>query len=357
MINNDWKSFLSAQHANLDNEGAITSFQFPELERTILTHGPALTSLAHDALLEVRGEEALSFLNGQLTNDIKTVTEEKACYSAYCDPKGQVLALMLVFKMADAYYLSFDGSLKDPIQKRLQMFIMRSKVTLTDVSQHWIKIGYAGQFADLEIQRRLDVKVKTLLTTTQAKDENFADLTLVKVPGPYHSYEIFAPVTTAQKAWEALKRNGEATNAQDWRLLKILAGFPTVNALTSGQFIAQFINLDKLEQINFKKGCFPGQEIIARLHYRSQPSKRMFRLKLTQAVDLEPGSELSLLDNNDKKHKFEVVSATADIFAGTQVLAVATVKSLEAAVGQLQSPETGLVTIEPHPYPLVSVED
>jgi folate-binding protein YgfZ len=357
MINNDWKSFLTAQQATLNEQGAITALQFPELERTILTHGPALTSLAHDALLKVSGEDALSFLNGQFTNDIKRVTEDQACYSAYCDPKGQVLAMLLIFKVADNYYLSFDGSLKDIIQKRLQMFIMRSKVTLTDVSQDWIKIGYAGQFADLEIQRRLDVKLKKVLNTAQAKDEGFPNLTLVKVPGPYHSYEIFAPVTTAQTAWDALKRNGEATNYLDWRLLKILAGIPSVNAQTSGQFIAQFLNLDKLDQINFKKGCYPGQEIIARLHYRSQPSKRMFRLKLAQSVDLQPGTELNLMDDNDKKHKFEVVAATADIFSGTQVLAVATVKSLEAAIGQLQSELTGLVTIEPHPYPMVSVED
>lgn len=356
MITKPWHDFLTEQHATLNDQGAITQLQFPELERTILTHGPALTSLAHDALLEVSGEEALSFLNGQLTNDISQVTEEQACYSAYCDPKGQVLAMMLVFKMAGQFYLSFDASLQELIQKRLQLFIMRAKVSIKDVRDQWIKLGYAGQFADLEIQRRLDVKLKTQLHSAQAKDENFTDLTLVKIPGPYHSYELFAPLDTAKQAWHALKRNGEVTNALDWRLLKILAGFPSITQETTGHFIAQFLNLDKLDQINFKKGCFPGQEIIARLHYRSQPSKRMFRLKLATRVDLSPGSELSLLDDNDKKHKFEIVSATADSFNGTQALAVATVKSLEAAIGQLNSPETGLVTLEPLPYSILNDE-
>ena len=355
-MNTLWQDFLIEQQAQLDESGAIRQFEFPELERVLIKHGPVMTSLAHQALLKVSGEEAQSFLQGQLTNDIQLVNEQQAQYSAYCDPQGNVLALFLVFMFQDDYYLSFDRSLAETIQKRLQMFIMRSKVTLTPMADELIRFGFAGQFADLDIQRRLDTKIKQEMSAGLSKEEGLEQTLIIKVPGPFHSYEIFAPLEQAITAWNKLKMNGDVTNSADWRLLNIASGRAEITQAVSAQHLAQSFNFDKTQVINFKKGCFPGQEVIARIHYRGKSAKRMLRIHLDTLLEIQPGDTLELTDNNDKTHKLDVVSANPDIFEGTLCLAIGNLKSLELAQGELRTADGGLAKIEPLPYLLTDEE-
>lgn len=183
-MNTKWQAFLQQQNAQLDDQGAIKQLEFPELERMLIKHGPVMTSLAHHALLKVSGEDAETFLQGQLSNDIKQVNEDSAHYSAYCDPKGNVLALFLIFMHQGDYFLSFDYSLADAIQKRLQMFVMRSKVTIKAVCDEWIRLGFAGQFADLDIQRRLDTKLKKKWLSPSRKSQAWSKRLLSKYPAP-----------------------------------------------------------------------------------------------------------------------------------------------------------------------------
>jgi len=356
-MNIKWQTFLQQQNAQLDELGAIKQLEFPELERMLIKHGPVMTSLAHQALLKVSGEDAENFLQGQLSNDIKQVTDDKAQYAAYCDPKGNVLALFLIFKRQDDFYLSFDASLADTIQKRLQMFVMRSKVTLTPVGDEMIRFGFAGQFADLDIQRRLDTKLKKEMAVTSSKEPGLEQTVIIKVPGPFHCYEIFAPVDQAIDCWTKLRLNGDVTNAYDWRLLNIAIGRAEVSAALSGQHLAQSFNLDKTDVINFKKGCYPGQEVIARTHYRGKAAKRMLRIHLDDVIELAPGDTLELIDDNEKTYKLDVVLSNPDIFEGTLCLVIGTLKSLDLAQGDLKQVSSGgLAKIEPLPYLLVDDE-
>ncbi|WFE68631.1 folate-binding protein [Thiomicrospira sp. R3] len=353
-MNTKWQAFLQQQNAQLDDQGAIKQLEFPELERMLIKHGPVMTSLAHHALLKVSGEDAETFLQGQLSNDIKQVNEDSAHYSAYCDPKGNVLALFLIFMHQGDYFLSFDYSLADAIQKRLQMFVMRSKVTIKAVCDEWIRLGFAGQFADLDIQRRLDTKLKKEMAVTLSKEPGLEQTVIIKVPGPFHRYEIFAPVEQAMESWNKLRLNGDITNINDWRLLNIATGRAEITAALSGQHLAQSYNFDKTEVINFKKGCYPGQEVIARTHYRGKAAKRMLRIHLDDLVEMNPADTLELIDNNEKTYKLDVVLSNPDIFEGSLCLAIGTVKSLDLAKGHLKLVRTGgLAKIEPLPYPLI----
>ncbi len=349
-MNENWQQFLTEQGASLAEDGSVLSFGHPELERFLVKNGPVLSSQAHQGLIKVSGEDAFDFLQGQLTNDLAEVTDEKAQLSAYCDPQGQVLALFVVIKQGDDFYLMVDGSLKETVQKRLQMFVMRSKVTLTDMSEEWVQIGYAGEFADLEIQRLLQNKNKDLYQVTLCTLETDDDIILVKLPGPYHRYQLIGNVESLQSAWQKLRNQTDPINNLDWNLLDIAAGIPQVNAQNSGHYIAQFLNLDKLDAINFKKGCFPGQEVIARVHYRGKVTKRMMRLHIDDTIELNTLDSLTVTDQNDKPYKFEVVIANPDILKGTLCLAVTTVKPLLTAEGQLKTEQGVAVNIEPLPY-------
>ncbi|NPA72889.1 MAG: folate-binding protein YgfZ [Gammaproteobacteria bacterium] len=345
-----WLEFLTSQNVQFDDTGKIRSFGQAELERFLIKNGPVLTSLTHQALIKVTGGEAESFLQGQLTTDIKEVSDSQAQLSGYCDPQGQVLALFLVFKYQGDLYLNFDGALKEAMVKRLQMFIMRADVQLTDVSDSLIQVGFGGDFGDLDIQRRLSTKVKSVYETGYIDIEGMRDVCVIKVPGPYHRYALFGPADQMLEAWKDLRANADLTNSYDWRLLNIAAGIPEVNQATTAQFIAQFLNLDKLDAINFKKGCFPGQEIIARVHYRGKVTKRMFRIRFESTETFHAGEALILKDSNDKNHKLTVISANPDIYNGTLCLAVGTLKSLEAVEGDLMTEAGHTAVIEPLPY-------
>lgn len=355
-MNSLWQDFLTEQKAQFDDTGAVSQFEFPELERVLIKHGPVMTSLAHQALVRVSGEEAQAFLQGQLSNDITQVNEEAAQFSSYNDPQGQVLALFLIFMHDGDYFLSFDGSLREPILKRLQMFVMRSKVTLEEISDSWVRFGFAGQFADLDIQRRLDTKIKKEFASTTSKEPGLESVRIIKVPGPFHRYELFAPAEQAIEAWSKLRSNGDVTNSYDWRLLNIASGLAEVTSANSGKHIAQFLNLDKTQVINFKKGCFPGQEIIARLHYRGKAAKRMLRLHLDEVIELNSGDVLEVIDSNEKVHKLDVVLSNPDIFEGTLCLVIGSLRALEKVEGNLHTLTGGLVKIEPLPY-LITDED
>ncbi|WP_127470506.1 YgfZ/GcvT domain-containing protein [Thiomicrorhabdus aquaedulcis] len=354
--NSTWLDFLNSQHAQWNVDGTINSFGQPELEHYLVKHGPVLANLSHQALLKISGNDATSFLQGQLTNDLHQVTEQLAQLSAYCDPKGQVLAIFLIFKHQDAFYLTFENSLKESILKRLKMFVMRADVQITDMANTLIQIGYAGEFADVDIQRRLNTKVKNTYETGHIDLDGMRDVLVVKVPGPYHKYAILGPVEQIINVWTLLKATCDVTNNSDWNLLDIAAGIPEVNSSTSGQFIAQFLNLDKLDAINFKKGCFPGQEIIARVHYRGKVTKRMLRVHLEEEMPLSPGDVLTLNDSNGRNHNFDVIKAQRDIFSGTLCLAIGTLKSLDAVEGNLISQSGKAAIIEPLPYSITDDE-
>ncbi|MBN2864805.1 MAG: folate-binding protein YgfZ [Thiotrichales bacterium] len=346
-----WTEFLTEQGAQFTEDNRIITFGHPDIERFLIKNGPVLTNLSHHALLKVSGTEAFSFLQGQLTSDLSTIQGNGAQLSAYCDPKGNVLVVFLIFKRDGDFFLSYDGSLKDVIQKRLTMFVMRADVQITDVSNDMIHIGFAGEFGDLDIQRRLNTKIKAVYEAGSVEEEGMQDVFVVKVPGPYHKYELFGPADQMTQAWLKLRDNSDVTNTQDWNLLNIAAGVPEITAANTGQFIGQFLNLDKLEAINFKKGCFPGQEIIARVHYRGKVTKRMFRVRIEEKVTLASGDDLILQDNKGKKHSLSVINANPDVYSThTLCLAVGTLKSLDAVEGDLMTESGKLAILEPLPY-------
>ncbi|MDR9499076.1 MAG: folate-binding protein [Hydrogenovibrio sp.] len=352
-MHSQWQTFLQEQGATLNDQGAVTSWGQPELERIMVKHGPVRASLAHKGLIRLSGEEAFDFLQGQLTNDLTNVSEEHAQLSGYCDPQGHLLGLFTVFKIDQAWYLHCDPDVTDNVVKRLNMYKLRAKVEIKDVSDQLVQIGYAGEFADLNIQRLLDTKIKDLYQAHPLHD--LPDSYGIKVPGPYHRYLFVAPPEQAQSLWQALTGNGEATNDADWQLLDVVSGLPRLTQATTGQFIAQFLNLDKLDAINFRKGCFPGQEVIARLHFRGKVTKRMVRLHLKDnQAELAPGETFKLLDQNDKAYKFTLINAAEDIEDGKVCLAITTLKPLESALAPLKTEAGQPATIEPLPYDILS---
>ena len=207
--------------------------------------------------LSVSGEDARAFLQNQLSSDLGAVSTARGQLSAWHDPKGRVLAFLRVLPAPQGFFLVMHASVLEPVQRRLGMFVLRAKVTIeTGPPVHGMR---ADGFAALAAGGGL-----------QAGEEPFSAVcsegfSAMRMPGKSGWLVVGAP--------GAAGRNEAAATA--WDYAEIEAGLPEVYAETSGQFVSQMLNLDHIGAVSFTKGCFPGQEIVARTHYLGRIKRRM----------------------------------------------------------------------------------
>ena len=248
-----------------------------------------LCDLSHLGLLEISGADAVTFLQGQVTNDVKLLTGTNAHYSAYCNPKGRMLALFLAFAHYDHLHLQFNRELLEPIMKRLKMYVMRSQVEIKDVSDSIIKFGINGPQAASML-----VPVFSKIPTLDYELVSLENGVILKLPSVNDDarYEIFSDVANAPIIWDALIANCQLVEKPHWDWLEIQAGIPDVSLKTQEQFVPQMLNLDVLNAINFKKGCYTGQEIVARTHYLGTVKRRTYLAELATSITPNAGDKV-----------------------------------------------------------------
>ncbi len=280
-MNPDWKAFLSAQNT-----------QFTELTNT---QEEMLFDLSGRALIKVSGEDAESFLQNQLSNDIHNVTETAHQSSAWCSPKGRIIVTFQIFKRADCFYLSLSADLLDHVIKKLRMYVMMSKVTLEDVTESVVHFGYAG-----ELQTIIENVPSASGQTTQ-----HGNLSILRIAGDTPRYEIFSDsgdnvdgINDAKQLWEQCAENAKTINNNGWDYLNILAGLPDISEASSEAWIPQMVNYIAVGGVDFKKGCYPGQEVVARLNYLGKTKRRMYHLQIN--TDQLPDINESITSDSDK---------------------------------------------------------
>jgi folate-binding protein YgfZ len=254
-----WQQFLdtSAEKLPVFNTSAVTE------------HDNIICDLSHLGLLQIDGTDAVNFLQGQVTNDVKQLDGNIAHYSGYCSPKGRLLALFLAFAHHDHLHLQMPKALIEPISKRLKMYVMRSKVNIQDVSDSIVKFGLCGKDAESLL--------KTLFPSIPQQPYQLASHdngAIIMLPGAKPRFEIFSDAKNAPELWTVLSQHCKTVAADYWEWLEIQAGIPEVYPVTQEEFVPQMLNLDLLNGINFKKGCYTGQEIVARTHYLGTVKRR-----------------------------------------------------------------------------------
>lgn len=267
--------------------------------------------LPHLSLIEINGADAESFLQGQLSNDVSLLHD---CwqFSAYCNPKGRTLALLQLWRSADGFYALLDQSLVEQTLKRLKMYVMRSKVELQHVDQACI---YGLKSTDLneyfpalgaersESKQGVTIKQEQILLDM---GERLIAIALTGEAPPVSGLLQQAPV------------------GQDWLAEDIAAGLPRVNSNSYELFIPQMLNLDLLDGVNFKKGCYTGQEIVARMHYLGKLKQRMFICQLDGlAGSIEIGQKIYL----EADHSKSVGSVVSSVDGFNLILAVIRLES------------------------------
>jgi folate-binding protein YgfZ len=212
-------------------------------------------------LLAVTGADARDFLHAQLTNDIANLPPDRAALAGWCTAKGRLLASFLVIPSKEGFLLQVARDLASAVAKRLSMFILRSKVKITDESDSWVQYGVWD--ADLNVS---GVAWEGETVTVRVGERRFL------------------------KVGKTISENCKA-GEDAWTLQEIRAGRPLISAATQDKFVPQMVNFEELGAINFQKGCYPGQEIVARAQYRGEVKRRMTRVALPKGVELKAGEE------------------------------------------------------------------
>jgi len=268
-MNSSWQEFLGASGARFAND-RVTDFGDAVAERLAARDATIVAPLPHLALLEVSGPEAASFLHNQLTSDVKHLASDVAQHSAWCSAKGRMLASFLLFRVGPAYHLQLSADLLPQIQRRLQMFVLRSQVRISDQSGTHELMGLAGPQAATALQA-LDLP----LPAAPLRAAAFAAGVVIRLEGS--RFEIVADSGVAPALWRQLASSARPVGSPVWQWLDIQAGIPLISEPTAEQFVPQMANFDQLGAVNFHKGCYPGQEIVARTQYLGKVKRHLYR--------------------------------------------------------------------------------
>lgn len=275
-----WQKWIEMHGGSLTDSGEL---QLPGEQEQIaaVRQGNAWTPLTDYGLLRISGEDAATFLQGQFSNDVRLLDDgQQAQYGSYSTAKGRMLASFLLWRQGDLYYLMLSRDLVADTVKRLSMFVLRAKVKIVDVSDEMALLSVLG--SQTESLLGLD-SLPTLVGAVSVID----GLTLIRMGDG-----ALLAVGEADVLRPLCERLNPATavGSNAWRLLDLCAGVVWVRAANKEGFVPQMANMDVIGAVSFTKGCYPGQEVVARAQYRGQIKRHLYRI--TSAQPLAAGDEL-----------------------------------------------------------------
>jgi tRNA-modifying protein YgfZ len=289
-------------------------------------------------VLRARGADVVQFLQGQLSNDVSRLGPESSLLAGYHNPQGRVVALLrLVQVAADDLALLLPRGLIAPLVGRLSKFILRAKVKLVDESAEWhVTPAVPGPGSASPPSQALPA--------TPGAVTRVAEALVVCVGDAPLRWLVVSPLSSPAP----LPPGCLPAEARSWQRLQIAAGSPQVYAATSEQFVAQMLNLDALGAIAFDKGCYTGQEVIARAHYRGRVKRRMQRFVTSAARSLNAGDAGVLADGRS----FKVVESVPTADGRCEFLAVAPLITAQEANPEQPQAVAGALVVDAQTLPL-----
>ncbi|HBU30381.1 MAG: glycine cleavage system protein T [Thiobacillus sp. GWE1_62_9] len=336
-----WKTFLQSQGAALEGN-AVLHYGNPAAERAAAADGTIVADLSQLGVIAFRGDEAASFLQGQLTNDVRSLHADAAQWNGYCSPKGRLLGNFLLWRQGEDYCLQLSGDILPSVLKRLSMFILRAKAQGRDASDESVRLVVAGPQAAAAVGAAMGA-VPDAAMRTVAGDSGF----VVRVGADKFVLSI-APERAAA-VWQTLRQTATPVGAPVWDWLRLNAGIPMIVAATQEQFVPQMVNLEVIGGVSFQKGCYPGQEIVARSQYLGKLKRRMFLAHVD--AEAAPGDSLYSADIEGQATG-TVVNAAPAPAGGFDVLAVAQVESAATQILHLKASDGAALSLRPLPYTL-----
>jgi folate-binding protein YgfZ len=336
-----WKTFLQSQDAAIE-DGSVLHYGDPAAERAAAMDGTIVADLSQLGVIALRGEDTATFLQGQLTNDVRTLHADGAQWSGYCSPKGRLLGNFLMWRQGEDYCLQLSGDILPGVLKRLSMFIMRAKVQGRDASDENVRLVVAGKQALAAVTAAMGTVPDTAMRAIAGEAGQVIRL------GDDKFVLSIAPERAAA-VWQTLRLSATPVGAPVWDWLRLNAGIPMIVAATQEQFVPQMVNLEVIGGVSFQKGCYPGQEIVARSQYLGKLKRRMFLAHVD--AEAAPGDPLYSPDMAGQATG-TVVNAAPAPTGGFDVLAVAQVESATTQTLHLKAADGAALTLKPLPYSL-----
>lgn len=241
-----------------------------------MQHFPFFYDLTHLGLIKITGSEAKKFLQGQLTCDMEKITLTQSSLAAHCNPQGRIISLFYIFLFGDNYYLLMRKNMVEICISALKKYAVFYKIQITDVSKEISSIGYLGP---------LPSELKELV-----------ELALINIPSTTERYIFAGKQNIINKILEKYS-HVPIKSSQAWQCLNITDAIPSLYPETSGKFLPHEIHLHQLHAIDFQKGCYTGQEIIARMHYRGKLKNSLYKASIISSLPLLPGMDIYAIEN------------------------------------------------------------
>lgn len=267
-MNQAWKSFLYTRGAVVIDDNQVS------FNKNVALDTPWICSLSDIGVISFTGSDSSAFLQGQITCDIDQVTDSQTSLGAYCNPKGRATAIFRIIKAGQSFYWLLPSVLIPGVIKKLRMYVLRSKVLIENVSDYWCILGISApssMFSAFDPENNKqpseEGSVRVSNNMLVIKPSSFSDRLL-----------ILADAKRAEHLWiDFVNSKGYMeSDSAFWKEMDLKNGIPSLTKETSEQFIPQMLNLDLLGGISFSKGCYTGQEIIARTHNLGKLKRRMF---------------------------------------------------------------------------------
>jgi len=288
------------------------------------------TRLTTLGIIRAQGEDAAKFLHSQLTQDFALLGLHEARLAGFCSAKGRLLATMIGWKNSETeILLALPAELLPAIQKRLSMFVLRAKCKISDATADWQLWGLAAPTAE------------AASNWTLTRDDTSVK---IRLPSPASGPARWLLAQPANATAPALPAMVEA----DWQWLELESGLPWIVAATSEQFVPQMLNLELLGGVNFQKGCYPGQEVVARSQYRGTLKRRTYLYELQGAA--APGQEI--FHSEDPGQPAGLVATTAARDGQSLILAETKIAALTSGSLHLGSADGPLLLPRALPYAL-----
>lgn len=313
---------------------------------SVLAHGGFML-LDQFGVIEATGDDAPTFLHSQLTSDIQHLDAASARLAGYCTPKGRLLASMLAWRAGDVIRLLVPHTLGASLQKRLSMFVLRAKAKLADITDSVAVVGFAGDVRDAlsSVFEALPDGVHVQLAGPAGS--------LIRVPdaGGRPRYLWIGPRADVQARLPALESRLARVSPAVWDWLDIRAGEPRITADVAEQFVPQMVNFDVLGAVNFRKGCYPGQEVVARSQYRGTIKRRTALAHIAENAGVRAGAEL-FHSADPSQPCGMVVNAAAAPQGGFDALVEIKLAALDDGTVHLGAADGPALAFEPLPYAL-----
>ncbi len=346
-----WTEFLTHSGAHLDTDaqtpGAPRGIHFadPRTEARAVVAGTIAVPLLHLGLLHSNGADSATFLHNLLSNDVTGLSADGVQWSSLNTSKGRMLASLLLWPEESGHALVAAADLLPVLHKKLTMYVLRSRVKLIDGSADTALIGLAGADAAGILGRAGLPLPPAAMRQTLSKGQR-----VLRLSGD--NFIVATPTGTAAECYAALLAAGAArAGTAAWQLAMIRAGLPQITAATQEEFVAQMLNYELIGGVSFKKGCYPGQEIVARTQYLGKLKRRTYRVAGSGDVLPAPNTDLYAPDFGEQSvGKLVNVASSPD--SGFEALAVIRSSSVETGDVRLGTPDGARLKILDLPYPL-----